>query len=93
MTIYDTHIHQFGDDLRNVRSALLNLIAPILAARLPARRARGPETLTVVGNAPSGVVMHDRPSWQGTTRVTIDGDLITIDLIEADGALRRNLEK
>jgi hypothetical protein len=40
MTIYDTHIHQFGDDLRNARSALLNLIAPILGAPAGSTSAR-----------------------------------------------------
>jgi hypothetical protein len=61
--IRDDHIVQFGDDLRNARDALLSLISPMLAARLPARPPRPSEIMTFMGNAPSSIEMRTRPAW------------------------------
>jgi hypothetical protein len=81
----DMHVLQFSDDVRNAVRTLLNLLAPRLAACLPVRAPRPPETLNVMGSGFGSVVMHTRPRWEGASRVVVDGDLITIDARDSEG--------
>jgi hypothetical protein len=81
----NTHqVHLFCDDVKNTVNTLLDAIKERLIPHLPVRAPTLPHELTALGRVREFVV-HTTPVWRNNTRVTIEGDVITVDARGADG--------